>query len=279
MKTFIFNNSVVLQDINEYRVSDEFDFVTYKNDFYAKNSSDLYNIIYTVVNNGWNNFNFYCDDSYSSCLADVDELINKPYQLSYINNYVHPFNSYDRIHINYTSLGRIEVVVERLYTDAEIALLNAKVDELSLTLFKPDMALKDKIRAAHNYIIDHTKYDQARANAIINNIEPDNKYQSHKAIGPLIEGMGICGGYSDAMSLFLFELDVKQYRISNESHIWNYINFEDKWQHIDLTWDDPVVSTGDDILLTTYFMIDTAKLKDINDGKHYYDGNIFMEAQ
>lgn len=279
LKNFVFQQEIVLQDINEYRVNSDFLYVKYKNDFIAKNKSDIYNIIFSVINNGWNNFNFYCDKSYKSCISDVEELIENPYSLSYINNYVHPFNSYNKIHLNYTSIGRVQVVIDKLYTDEEISMINDKVALIEKNLYKNNMTLKDKIRAVHDYIINNTKYDEARANSILNKTKIVDTYQSHKAIGPLFEGMGICGGYSDAMAIFLYNLGVKNYRISNESHIWNYVYLDNAWYHLDLTWDDPVVSTKEDVLLSTYYLITTKKLEDINDGKHYYDKDVFLEAK
>ncbi len=54
---------------------------------------------------------------------------------------------------------------------------------------------------------------------------------------------------------------------------------DNAWYHLDLTWDDPVVSTKEDVLLSTYYLISTKKLEDINDGKHYYDKDVFLEAK
>ena len=32
------------------------------------------NIIYTVLNSGWDEFSFYCDDKYDNCYNDINEL-------------------------------------------------------------------------------------------------------------------------------------------------------------------------------------------------------------
>ena len=44
--------------------------------------------------------------------------------LSIINNYVHPYNSYSSISVNMNNFGRITVDVTKLYTQADIFILN-----------------------------------------------------------------------------------------------------------------------------------------------------------
>ena len=33
-------------------------------------------------------------------------------------------------------------------------------------------------------------------------------------------------------------------RNETESHAWNYVNLNNKWYGIDVTWDDPIISGG-----------------------------------
>ena len=77
------------------------------------------------------------------------------------------------------------------------------------------------------------------------------------------------------MSIFLNKLGIINYKISNDEHIWNLAYINNKWVHIDLTWDDPV--TENDINRTDYFMIDTKTLQNL-DSEHDFDTNIFTEA-
>lgn len=107
--------------------------------------------------------------------------------------------------------------------------------------------LQKNITLAHDYIINNSKYDTDRSDLDIVN------YKSDIAYGPLLQGYGICGGYTDAMQLFLEKLGVKSYRVSSEKHIWNAVNLNDNWYNLDLTWDDPVVSDGSDALEYNFF--------------------------
>lgn len=58
---------------------------------------------------------------------------------------------------------------------------------------------------------------------------------------------------------------------------------DEKWQHIDLTWDDPTTSNGKPILIHDFFLIDTSELERISNklknNQHVFDKNIYIEAK
>ena len=92
----------------------------------------------------------------------------------------------------------------------------------------------------------------------------------------MIQGKGICSGYSDAMAIFLNKLNIINYKISNDEHIWNLVYVDGKWYHLDLTWDDPISDTN--ISRDNYFLITTSNLEYLNDGTHNFNKNIYTEA-
>lgn len=59
-------------------------------------------------------------------------------------------------------------------------------------------------------------------------------------------------------------LGIKNYKIINDEHVWNLLYLDEKWQHIDLTWDDPTTSNGKPILIHDFFLIDTSELERIS---------------
>ena len=105
----------------------------------------------------------------------------------------------------------------------------------------------------------------------------DGGDQSPEEYGVLIEGYGTCNGYADAMAIFLDKLNVINYKISNEEHIWNLVYLDGKWYHLDLTWDDPISDIN--VNRDTYFLITTNTLEKINDGTHKFDKSIYIEAK
>lgn len=95
----------------------------------------------------------------------------------------------------------------------------------------------------------------------------------------MINHLAICGGYTDTMAIYLDKLNIPNYRISTEEHVWNLVYFDNKWSHLDVTWDDPVTSNGVDMLMYDYYFIDTNTLISKDTTQHNFDRNIYREAQ
>ena len=81
------------------------------------------------------------------------------------------------------------------------------------------------------------------------------------------------------MALFLEKMNIINFKVSIETHVWNAIYLDGKWYHLDLTWDDPVTSDGSDILSDDYFMISTNKLLSLEDKEHGFDYDIYLELK
>ena len=265
-------NEIVLEK-NEYFRDYDFQFVQNTDDFEPNSKQDLYNIFYTVINSGMNNFTFYCPDSYSSCLDEVEVLANDQDMLSHINNYVHPFNGFNHIETQYDSLGKVNVHIEKSYSESEIDDVEREVERLSSELIVAGDTDINNIRRIHDYIIDHSVYDSNRSDY------NDTTYRSDIAYGPLLQGYGICGGYTDAMELFLEELGIQSYKISSEQHVWNAIYLDGEWYHLDLTWDDPVTSTGENLIEHNFFLIDTPTLLELEQTEHNFNQDIYPELK
>lgn len=274
---FIYKNEFNYDGSNEYKINNEFLYFKQSNNYKPKNKEDIFNIMYSSINNGYDSFNFYCQNNYKNCINDVKELTGNYELLSTINNFVHPFNSYNKLNVTIDKFGKINIEVIKLYSDTNIDILNKKVDSIYNELITSDMNDYDKIKVIHDYIIDNTVYDEERANNLNNDYE--GKYLSNTAIGPLLQGYGICSGYTDAMTLFLNKMNIPNYKISSKNHVWNLVYINNEWLHLDLTWDDPVINNGKiNTIEHNYFLITTKELLNIEKTEHNFDKNIFMEA-
>ena len=262
---------VTLTASNDYTRDYDFNYVKRTDDFTPSNYQDLLNIYYTVLNSGEEEFSFYCTDEYSECINDVDSLANNQKVLSTINNFVHPFNSFRHLETSYDDYGKVTLKIEHIYNNNDIKLINAKVKEIEKEIWNSSMSNEDKIKEAHNYIINNSKYDKDRSD---NNIV---KYKSDTAYGSLLEGYSLCGGYTDAMELFLEDMGIKSYKISSENHVWNAVYLNNDWYHLDLTWDDPITTDGSDILEYNFFLITTSELSELEGEQHNYDKNVYSE--
>ena len=262
---------VTLTASNDYTRDYDFNYVKRTDDFTPSNYQDLLNIYYTVLNSGEEEFSFYCTDEYSECINDVDSLANNQKVLSTINNFVHPFNSFRHLETSYDDYGKVTLKIEHIYSNNDIKLINAKVKEIEKEIWNSSMSNEDKIKESHNYIINNSKYDKDRSD---NNIV---KYKSDTAYGSLLEGYSLCGGYTDAMELFLEDMGIKSYKISSENHVWNAVYLNNAWYHLDLTWDDPITTDGSDILEYNFFLITTSELSELEGEQHNYDKNVYSE--
>ena len=257
---------------NNYYLKYKYKFVDELKDFKLENKKELFNIYYTITNNGYNTYKFYCPDEYKTCLDDIENLVFDQKNLSVINGFVHPYNSFQNIRTKYNSIGEVDVEIIKTYSEDDISKINEKVNEIVKNVVKDEKNTKKIIKLIHDYIINNTKYDKDRADKNI------IKYKSNTAYGVLFEGFGICGGYTDTMAIFLNYYDIPNFEIASENHIWNAVYIDGEWLHLDLTWDDPVLSSGEEVLSDTYFLITTEKLKELNDSQHNFDENVYQEV-
>ncbi len=262
---------VNLEFKNSYYLKYNFKSVNSVDEFSLKNKNDLLNLYYTIINNGNDTFEFYCPETYKNCLNDINDLANNPQELSIINGYVHPYNSFDTIETLYNSLGKVNLTIKKTYSPYIIESINAKVEEIVKNEVKEEKDTRKIIKIIHDYIINHAKYDKERTDKNIIN------YNSNTAYGVLFEGYGICSGYSDAMAIFLNYYGIPNFKVASENHVWNAVYLDNKWYHLDLTWDDPIVTSGEEILDDTYFLITNEELKKLNDSQHHYNEQKYKE--
>ncbi len=272
VQKIVYSKEVYLNEPNDYALDYKFEYVQTTNDFIANDKQELINILYTFLNNGEDNFAFYCD--YKDCINDVNYLTDSNEMVN-LNNYIHPYNSYRQATVTSNSFDKIEVTIEKSYSDDVIKATNQKVDEIMKEILNDNMTDREKIIAIHNYIVETTIYDTEYIDANLEDV--DNP--SHKAIGPLYYHKALCGGYTDAMALFLNKLKIPNYRISSESHIWNYVYLDNNWYHIDLTWDDPITDDGSNLVLDNFLLITTEQLENYHTGYHNYDKSVYIEAK
>ena len=263
-------------NINDYYKDDNFNYVDDYTESGIKNRNDLINSIYYAINSGTDYIERYIDSDYTNYINDINTLTayngaEFKKVISTLNNFVHPYNSSNNVKISYGGDYKIGITINRAYTQDEINEINNKVDKILNENVNNNMPPKEKIRAIHDYIIDHTEYDKLKYEN-----KNDDTYKSNTAYGVLIEGYGTCNGYADAMEIFLDKMNIINYKISNEEHIWNLVYLDGKWYHLDLTWDDPISDIN--INRDTYFLISTKTLEKINDGTHTFDKKIYSEA-
>lgn len=273
-------NNIVKQEkqedlkYNDYSKKKDYAYVAITNDLKIKNKSEIKNIFYTILDSGEDEFNIYCNSDYKTCTKDVEAFFDDKNNLSDINNFVHPYNSFKNIKISVTNYGKITLNITHIYNDDEISIINDQIDKFINENINNNMNTEEKIKAFHDYIVNNTKFDTE-----IENSQDRLNSTSYNAYGLLINHKAICGGYSDTMAIYLDKLNIPNYRISTNEHVWNLVNLNNKWLHLDVTWDDPVVSDGTDMLMYDYYLIDTNTLLSKDTTQHNFNKDIYIEAQ
>ena len=266
----ILKKEYIIAKANDYYLDNDYTYLkNYTDD--VSNKEELLNYIYYVINTGSTYADGECTKEYTNCTKDLNEIANDEKKLSLINNFVHPFNSFKTISFTYNDQGRFSLIIEHIYTEEEITKINYIVDTKIKELIIDTMTNEEKVKIIHDYIIDNTTYDTLKTENI-----HDDTYKSNTAYGVLIQGYGICSGYSDAISIFLNKLNIENYKISNDTHIWNLVYINGVWSHLDSTWDDPISKFNEN--RDTYFLISYDELVNLDDNTHSFDKTIYHEA-
>ena len=262
---------VIISSPNEYYKVNNYKFIQESIDFIPYSKQDIKNIFYSILNKGYDKFTFYCPSEYLDCIKDVNSISSDASLLTHINNFVSPFNNFNNIKVTYIESGEINIEINKAYEKTDIDIINNKIDNIIENYINDEMPLEEKILTLHDHIINITKYDQDRINGT-------KTYKSNIAYGPLIEGYAICGGYADSMALFLNKLNVPNFKVASDTHVWNAIYINNKWLHLDLTWDDPVSTFTDAAnLIHKFYLIDTHTLENYDIEDHDFDKTIYQE--
>ena len=239
------------------------------NNFKPQNMEDLKNIYYTVLNNGWDEFTFYCPKEYKNCANDVRKLANKDDYIVSLNNFVSPYNSYIRYNTLLTNETEVYLTIEKLYTKDEIININNEINRIFKELnISKDKNNKYNIKKIHDYLIENISYDE--------NYTQNTETLSNKASTALFDKIALCSGYSDAFALMLDKLNIPNFKVSNKDHVWNAIYIDNKWLHIDVTWDDDEKNKNNNY---NFYLITTDELYEKDNDTHAFDRNLYLELK
>ena len=261
----IYKGSNKVLTYNKYYIENDYLYVQNTDSNTATNYQEILNILYTIINSGDDCFSFYCD--YDKCTDDIKNITNDKYIISNINNFVHPYNSFNTININMDANKKVTIKIKKVYDEEQIEFINDYINTFINSKINLSMNTYDKIKVFHDHIINNTKYDD------------NNTLDSYTAYNLITSGISICGGYSDIISIYLNALGVKNYKITSRNHIWNLVELDGTWYHLDATWDDPVASDGNQYLIHNFFMISTEELLKLDRLEHNFDKETYLEAK
>lgn len=254
----------------EYLFNINQNFVQISDKSKMSNKQDLLNLIYTTLNYGIEETSLYCGEEYENCYLDLIEMANDGTEFSIINDLVHPYHKFKQMKINRNNVGKITIKFERLYSPSQVNYIEQTTDkiikELNLDNDKyKEFTERERIKIIHDYLINNSKYSTENE---------DDK----SAYGVFYNKTGNCRGYTEAFLILAHKLDIETVPISNGDHVWNLVKINNKWYHLDVTWDDPVASDGKDYLIYDYYLLTSSELNKVNrNNEHTYDLDFYNE--
>ena len=171
------------------------------------------------------------------------------------------------------------------YTPEQIQKIQIRLDRFLETVTVGTAGLSDWEREKMIYrrIIRHLTY-------IDHSTDDKPKSYDHDIVGPLLQGSGVCEGFSCLLMLALRRAGIPCIRVSgfgrNEAHCWNIAWIDGTPAHLDITWDS-VNDRGDvgffyfnltDEQITRDHKITTRGLPRCMDhtiGYHFHEGTVF----
>ena len=282
MKALYYTPTVEVKEPNKYSRKRDYDFVSITDDFIPYGYQDLLDIVYTVLDYGYDEFTFYCPKEYYDCINDIEYLSsNKTTDvLTTIGNLVHPYNNFDNIKVKYDTTGKVTLIVEHLYTKEEIDKIEKELDNIWHNNLTADANQSKIIRFFHDYIIDTTTYDFEYEKQLKTVVGVND--DSAKATGVLFNRNAICSGYTDTMAIILDRLGIYNFKVTSDSHVWNVLRDNGKLVHLDVTWDDPTVVDGDqtyETLSYKYYLISNDDLSRMDNDSHKFNKSIYTEIK
>lgn len=128
-------------------------------------------------------------------------------------------------------------------------------------------------------MIAHGRYDNNTLSQLPDfqeNPNNDNPY------GFLVDGVGICLGYTRTFQLFMDLLGIECITVEGTAynytadHAWNQVRLDGDWYCVDVTWDDPTTSgTVSERNAHRFFNVTSEHMRDTN---HQWDEVSVPEA-
>lgn len=124
-----------------------------------------------------------------------------------------------------------------------------------LSNVKDEMTTPEKLLVVHDAFCRKVEYDY------------DNYYkgtipqEDYTAYGALVNGKAVCMGYSLAFADIVKRLGIDVKCVIGFNHMWNLVEVDGSWYHIDTTWDDPNSHA--------YFLISDEQIKLIGGDAHW----------
>ncbi|MCW1242004.1 S-layer homology domain-containing protein [Bacillus pretiosus] len=145
------------------------------------------------------------------------------------------YTNYNRSNVSYGISGSpgnytftLKITYRETKEQTEYVMKQAKAIVSSIT--QVGMDDHEKVKAIHDYVVKHISYDTS--------------YKAYTAYEALVNRSAVCQGYTLLTYQLLKEAGIENHFVvgtgDGQPHAWNLVKIENKWYHLDTTFDDPV---------------------------------------
>ncbi|HHL3303906.1 TPA: S-layer homology domain-containing protein [Bacillus cereus] len=145
------------------------------------------------------------------------------------------YTNYNRSNVSYGLSGSpgnytftLKITYRETKEQTEYVMKQAKAIVSSIT--QVGMDDHEKVKAIHDYVVKHISYDTS--------------YKAYTAYEALVNRSAVCQGYALLTYQLLKEAGIENHFVTGtgdgQPHAWNLVKIENKWYHLDTTFDDPV---------------------------------------
>jgi hypothetical protein len=197
-----------------------------------KEKTELYEILRENIRSGKNNIDI---SKFNISRTEAESLINafvwENPDISFCisgKSYKHAYGIIQSVEFSYDDSSTI---IPR------INYLNEEVTKI-VAMINPDWTKLQKLLWINDYICDTFQYDLVT--------------EYHSAVDLLKTGKGICEAYANLFTILCQRNDIEvSYCYSPEiQHIWNMVQLDGYWYHIDTTWNDTYTDKYEHFLLS-----------------------------
>lgn len=202
----------------------------------------------TILNDLYNR-NTNISINYTGKLAGLENVLNG---ILYKDEYIkYTIENWRWSYSGYEENLDIDIETSHLISKTEEDMSNAKIKEILGMIITNDMTVHEKIKASHDYIVLNTAYDTTHT------------YRTQYDI--LFRNTSVCHGYALLFYRMMEEMDIPVRLVIGNAggpHIWNMVEVDNTWYHIDTTFDDPVPDRLDTVSYEYYMLTEEEISKD-----------------
>lgn len=201
-------------------------------------------------------------DSFSELLKQENgEKLLKSYYQSAIETYLYDnpevfYLEPTKMYINIRTIKKVFTTTYEVYIDSGeeanylteecntkqqvLTYENRIEEEVNKILSQVEKGTKyQKILMIHDYLVNNVSFEESLLKSNIYNM-----------YGAIVNKEAVCEGYAKAFKYLMDKIGVESVIVigkatnskgETQNHAWNYVNLDNKWYAVDVTWDDPIV--------------------------------------